>query len=570
MRLRAVFWLLLAITAATRLMVATADYRNLIALDILQDDAFYYFTIARNLAGGRGITFDGVIPTNGFHPLHLVLLVPLMVIAGEDLVLPIRAAGLLATLLAAGTGLLVYALTRQLASARVALVALALWAVTPYFVFMGLNGLETGLAICSALAVLVCYLRCIQRAERASVARLAGFGALCGLSVLARVDLVLLLVALALDWISLRLRRRSLGGSLPGALVATAACLAVWLPWGITSRAATGAWLPTSGEASRQIALNYGWGNLEPFWGPVQRSDLLFDPERVPAQYHADVATKQALVFLFVHPLLAPLRFNVPFDVWPHMEDYLLYRGARRSPPLALAVLLLAIAAIAIRGRRQVPARFELSRPALGGILASYSTFMFLGYVFIAPAHWYFSRYLALPVLLTTLYGLARLGDRIAPSGDARSHRRVAAIAAVLVVVTLQVVAFWHYAAPRLDWSDAPAGGFLRSWRALEPRIDRTRRVGAFQAGIYGYFSGLDVVNLDGKVNPDALRALREKRLHRYIDEMGVDYIVDWEGVLFALCTRHMPPGDLRFTPIATDRGVTLFRVERKRRRGAS
>lgn len=32
-------------------------------------DAFYYFTLARNLASGMGVSFDGEYTTNGFHPL---------------------------------------------------------------------------------------------------------------------------------------------------------------------------------------------------------------------------------------------------------------------------------------------------------------------------------------------------------------------------------------------------------------------------------------------------------------------------------------------------------------------
>ena len=42
----------------------------------LPDDAFIYFVIARNLAAGRGATFDGLQPTNGFHPLWALRLVP--------------------------------------------------------------------------------------------------------------------------------------------------------------------------------------------------------------------------------------------------------------------------------------------------------------------------------------------------------------------------------------------------------------------------------------------------------------------------------------------------------------
>ena len=37
------------------------------------DDAFYYFGIARNVAHGHGSTFDGINPTNGYHPLWMLI-----------------------------------------------------------------------------------------------------------------------------------------------------------------------------------------------------------------------------------------------------------------------------------------------------------------------------------------------------------------------------------------------------------------------------------------------------------------------------------------------------------------
>src|SRR5215471_14491586 len=40
------------------------------------DDAFYYFGIARNVALGHGSTFDGINPTNGYHPLWMLVAVP--------------------------------------------------------------------------------------------------------------------------------------------------------------------------------------------------------------------------------------------------------------------------------------------------------------------------------------------------------------------------------------------------------------------------------------------------------------------------------------------------------------
>ena len=62
----------------------------MIANDIYPDDAFYYLRIAANVASGRGLTFDGAAPTNGFHPLYLFMLVPIMAASRANLVLPIH------------------------------------------------------------------------------------------------------------------------------------------------------------------------------------------------------------------------------------------------------------------------------------------------------------------------------------------------------------------------------------------------------------------------------------------------------------------------------------------------
>ncbi len=57
-------------------MLDRFDLLNLIR-DVNGDDAFYYFQIARNLAEGKFSTFDGGITrTNGYHPLWLLLITP--------------------------------------------------------------------------------------------------------------------------------------------------------------------------------------------------------------------------------------------------------------------------------------------------------------------------------------------------------------------------------------------------------------------------------------------------------------------------------------------------------------
>jgi hypothetical protein len=59
--------------AAVAVALAARLPLNLLAR-LFQDDAFFYLSIARNFAAGRGSSFDGVHPTNGYHPLWMLLL----------------------------------------------------------------------------------------------------------------------------------------------------------------------------------------------------------------------------------------------------------------------------------------------------------------------------------------------------------------------------------------------------------------------------------------------------------------------------------------------------------------
>ncbi len=56
-------------------------------------------------------------------------------------------------------------------------------------------------------------------------------------------------------------------------------------------------------------------------------------------------------------------------------------------------------------------------------------------------------------------------------------------------------------------------------------------RVGSFQSGTIGYFDR-NVVNLDGKLNNDALKAQMNHTLAQYLDREGINVLVDWPGYI--------------------------------------
>src|SRR5262245_66106947 len=58
--------------------------RPLVVLWPVLEDGFYSLSVARNTALGRGVTVDGVAPTNGFQPLFTFLTVPAFLAAAGD------------------------------------------------------------------------------------------------------------------------------------------------------------------------------------------------------------------------------------------------------------------------------------------------------------------------------------------------------------------------------------------------------------------------------------------------------------------------------------------------------
>jgi hypothetical protein len=54
------------------------------------DDGFFYFKVAQNIVAGHGVTFDGINATNGFHPLWMLLCIPVYALIRGDLITPLR------------------------------------------------------------------------------------------------------------------------------------------------------------------------------------------------------------------------------------------------------------------------------------------------------------------------------------------------------------------------------------------------------------------------------------------------------------------------------------------------
>jgi hypothetical protein len=142
---------------------AFSDAYNLPNKWFTRDDAYYYFKVAQNISQGLGSTFDGLNPTNGYHPLWLLVNVPLFALARFDLILPLRILILVLAGLRAATSILLYRLLRNVIARPIAMLGAFYWAFDTYIHWTAYQqGLETGLAA----FCLILFLNLLIRFER--------------------------------------------------------------------------------------------------------------------------------------------------------------------------------------------------------------------------------------------------------------------------------------------------------------------------------------------------------------------------------------------------------------------
>ncbi len=434
------------------------------------DDGFYYLQIARNVANGAGSTFDGLHPTNGYHPLWLLCLIVLArpFPAPEDLLL---ASFGLQMLLAAGTTLLVWRLASRLVGSAAAVVAAAVWIRIQCTYWMSWAGMEFGLQALLVVGLLDLYLRgSSRRTGRTSSSWPLQLGLVSSLAFLARLDNVLLagLLGLTLAWRD-RLARRSL------------ALFAVPVVFTVTA----------------YVAFNDGhFGVPWPVSGAMKRA-WSFDALGQDPLYQAH-----------------GWWIAKAWTLWTPLASL------NRSHAISLLLGALGgITWIAVVGRRSPMIRtlWPMAFFALMQYFA-YAAVFHGGFSF---QPWYF---VAQP-LITTLFAAWLVDQTCVTTLIRHPTGRRAAIAGVVAVVMVSTAintARFHNQQGR--FSHEPlyvAAGWSRT------HLPADARIGAWNAGILAFFSDRQVVNLDGLVNSWPFFLSHRHELCAYLEREHIDTLVD-------------------------------------------
>ena len=258
--------------------------------------------------------------------------------------------------------------------------------------------------------------------------------------------------------------------SLAQVLVSGALALLIVSPWFLYVHGVTGGWLPSSGKAEGQLITMHTLYRL-----PQAAAALMV--HLVPWSFAGANHTMQAFGAISLFGL----------GVWIFYKRQQL--GAQLSPALKQTLLPWAI--------------------GFGGLIVVYPIFFWVV--------WFYPRYFA-PLLVVWIPVLA-----IFLASQSMPRRFPMAIVLFLLVIFC-VEDFRSLHTGRIASNHIISAGYVRK---QYPQA----RVGAFQSGAFGFFD-FNVVNLDGKMNDDALRADQVHQLDAYLDRSKINVLIDWESLM--------------------------------------
>ena len=450
----------------------------------MTEDGYLMQTVARNMAMGLGMsTAEGTIPTNGVQPLATFLFAGLHWLAKGDKTLGIAYVSLLSTMIAlaatwllARVGEMVFGHLPQ--GRSLAYVAAALWFSAPHITRHSMNGLETGLYQASLLLAMLFFLRRFCTATAPDWRSRLLLGILLGLTFLARNDAVFFIASLLTVHLLVPMPERNEAFSSRFMTTLMAGMVSVFIasPWLINNYLGFGSIIPISGTAQSHwadLGKNLPWVAAYLFevawlWLPIPSSLETLLPA-------------QALTFAATATALAAYWFWVG-------------RHASVAKTHFLTALLFT-----------------------AGIVTYYGLYF--------GANWFLPRYFsaASPFLWLFIVGSVYVGSRALFTSE---RLRMAGAYVGIVTLAAMGVAFdandfrqgtHHMHKQVVDWSQAHLGPEV--W------------VGAPQTGTLGFFHDR-TINLDGKVNPQALASLVEHgHILHYTLASPVQYIIDWVGM---------------------------------------
>src|SRR3972149_4937108 len=443
----------------------------------LTEDGYYSLTVARDWAQGKGITIDGVVKTNGFQPLFTFLTSIVFLIEFRDVTNSLRLILALHWIVYVLTILFLSLITtdyfpRTINGDRDTLgwCVIFCYSVSVLTFLIHFNGLESGLLLLIFCVIWYLYQRGVFEKDRGRFL----LGVLCGFMVLCRIDTVFFCGFLILQ--PLFVKGYGFSEKFRKVLFSSISVIVISSPWWAYNYLYFGSIVPISGKAQQ-------------LWG-------IF-PDRI--WYAVSAITKVMLPFVYLGAS--------KFEMW--FIDII---------RIVLSVLILKPVVTFIRMKRSIDDEETSIRKQRSLVFLSTAAISMVNvviwYTASSFAVWFYPRYFSpIIIFITPLYGVA-LWWMI------QQKYKYLNWGMFLLTIPILSTIFLMYI------GNIPNEYYEDQLRMIENVVPADDVVGAYQTGTLGFFRD-GVINLDGKVNPEAL--LHKDHTMEYVQMKKIRWLCDWK-----------------------------------------
>jgi len=446
----------------------------------IADDAFYYFCIARNVLENGKLSFDGDSLTSGFHPLYLLYLLPILqnfASLQTELFLKIILSGSFFNWLIAG--IIIFFLTKKITNSIGAAVATLFWFSNPFVFLNTTSCVEVSLStlfLSLFIFINIYYLK----AERASFY----YGILSGLTgsfaILSRLDNIFFVIFTIFIVLIIRIFSRkqiTKKGFLPYISTFIALSLFPLTGYLIWQKSYSAGFFPSSSQAIRQHTSIYIANHF--------------------TDYIKDISTiyLKSLYYYVGVPIIILGFFCLIHFIFKR-KNITIFHSSENNRLIGYTITLIIPCAI---------------------------TGLFYIFYLHHLQPWYLQSTLLICSILT---GIMFYNFYSILESKSKYYSLIFSIIFIVALTLSNITSPFSFSkTPLFPWQKEMYN--LTKW--IDDTLPEGSKTGSFNAGIYGFFSGKDIINLDGVVNDDALSALRSVKLDDYILKENIDYIMDYK-----------------------------------------
>ncbi|MHA1252577.1 MAG: hypothetical protein ACTSRP_21505 [Candidatus Helarchaeota archaeon] len=469
---------------------------DIIIEKLLCDDAFYYYAIAKNFIEGKGIVFNIGIPTNGFHPLYLILLLPLYLIS-PDQNIPIYLSLILLSIFSIMTSVYIYKIIHKiLNSNKIGIFAAGIWLFSPNIIFLSLIGIEAPIQI-FFISILTFFLIKWKNIIKYNIKQSVIIGFLCSVIFLSRLDGVFFIIVFLSLIIFRKLKvifkeKKISYFYIKDILITVSLIIIICFPWILWSFLTTNSIFPVSGQAIL-LTNRRGWPSM----------------------------------------ILASLKYSLFFFWGTPFIDYSIFINT------ILGLFIFIFFIFLIKFDKEFLKKIIIKFNFLILTLILYYSYYIFYQRFIRWWYFsliYFSLCLFVPIVLIRFYitlkksnidkniSLRKILLKINSIINIRKKLIIYGLTIFLLISLFTSTFILHY----INGTNPNEKTKYIAALWIDQNLPENSKIGSFNTGIFQYYTkNFDIINLDGVVNYQACLSLKQGNIENYILEQNITYLID-------------------------------------------